>query len=99
MNRFAFIQGPYYPPQFRLGQVMTCEVRDCDCVVTGITDARIPWPKGKPKDRRAVGLIITGDLVRAIQVESNQAVAYWWGVAPATVTAWRRPWGFPGLLL
>jgi hypothetical protein len=55
--------------------------------------AQLPWPyrkKGMPKT-----LILFGDLAKAVRRESNQAVAFWWGVAPQTVTVWRKALGVP----
>lgn len=52
--------------------------------------ARIPWPyafRGRPF------LIVTKELARAVRNESNQAVAYWFGVQQQTVTKWRRALG------
>jgi hypothetical protein len=35
--------------------------------------------------KRARPFILTGDLAKAVRLESNQAVAYWWGVTAWTV--------------
>jgi hypothetical protein len=39
--------GKYRPPRFRIGQRVSCLVRG-EMVITGMTDAPIPWPAGKP---------------------------------------------------
>jgi hypothetical protein len=39
--------------------------------------------------------IVFGELIRAIQSESEIAVAHHWGVTPATVSLWRRALGVP----
>jgi DNA-binding Xre family transcriptional regulator len=40
-------------------------------------------------------MILCGDLVRAIKLESVWAIKHWWGVSRATVTTWRRALGVP----
>jgi hypothetical protein len=98
-DRFKLL-GKYRTPRVRVGRVLTCEARDCDVVVTGFSDSRIPWPKGRVKRRHVHGqelrsggpggLIVFGALAEAVRRESNQAVAYWFGVNPNTVTVWRK---------
>jgi hypothetical protein len=51
-----------------------------------ISHARMPWPI-RAKSR---SLILCGDLVRAVEKEAEQAVAYHWGVTIGTVWKWRR---------
>lgn len=79
--------GDYSPPEIERGDWLFCLLRG-KVQVGGYTDAPIPWPRlfkgGKPVH------ILCGDLVEAIRTESAQAVAYWWGVHPHTVTKWRR---------
>jgi hypothetical protein len=38
--------GKYRTPRFRIGRTVFCEVRG-EMVITGMTDAPIPWPIGK----------------------------------------------------
>ena len=38
-GRFALLDGPYGTPKVRIGEVLTCESRDCDVIVVGYTDA------------------------------------------------------------
>ena len=85
-ERFRLL-GTYPTPRFRYGRKVVCEVRG-EVIVAGMTDAPIPWPIGKRGRGRS--LIVFKGLARAVRQESNQAVAYWWGVDPQTVSKWRR---------
>lgn len=38
---------------------------------------------------------MTEELARALATESNQAIAYWWGVNAHTVSVWRKALGIP----
>jgi hypothetical protein len=83
--------GTYRTPRVRVGRVLLCHVRDCPVVVTGWSAGRIPWPKGRPRGRRGrAGFVVFGALAAAVRRESNQAVAYWFGAPPSTVSKWRR---------
>jgi len=86
-ERFRLL-GKYQTPRFRVGQRVSCKVRG-EMVITGTTDEPIPWPLGLHGRGRHT-LIVYKDLAKAIRRESNQAVAYWWGVDPQTVTKWRK---------
>lgn len=91
----TLIAGPYQTPKVRIGRtVLVDEVRGLD-VVVGLTEARIPWPVGKPKGVRAKSMVVYGGLERAVRRESNHAVCHWWGVTPQTVTKWRKALGVP----
>jgi hypothetical protein len=85
--------GTYRTPRVRLGETIACEARDCDLVVVQISDARIVWPIGRKKGQSGKSLIVFGDLAKAVRTESNQAVCYWWGVTPQTVSKWRKGLG------
>lgn len=87
-NRFKLLRGPYHAPRCLLGRRLYCELRGW-VFVAKMSDARIPWPMCKA-GKRARAFVLTGDLVRAVVRESNQAVCHWWGVTPQTVTAWRK---------
>jgi hypothetical protein len=76
-----------------VGRVLTCEARDCDVIVTGYSDARIPWPKGRQRGSPSSGLVLYGALAEAVRREANQAVAYWFGVSDQTVSKWRKALG------
>jgi len=67
--------------------------RDCDVIVVGCSDGRIPWPLGRRRGSPARGPIVYGGLARALQRESNQAISYWWDVTPGVVSKWRRALG------
>jgi hypothetical protein len=92
-DRFQLLFGPYQAPPCRLGDVVFCDVRG-EVVVKGMSAGRIPWPVtthhrggGKPL------LIVCAGLSEAIRRESNQAVSYWWGLTPQTVTKYRKALG------
>ena len=89
-ERFRLL-GKYRTPRFRRGQRVRCLVRG-EMVITGMTDAPIPWPIGKGYRGRH-SLIVYKDLAKAIRRESNQAISHWWGVDLQTVTRWRRSLG------
>jgi hypothetical protein len=59
-------------------------------VVVALSDAPTPWPLHK-RGRWLVPLLF-GGLVRALRRESEQAVAYWWGIG---VWQWRKALGVP----
>jgi hypothetical protein len=63
-----------------------------EVVITGMTDAPIPWPVGKG-GRGRHSLVVYKGLARAVRRESNQAVARSWGVDPQTVSKWRKALG------
>jgi hypothetical protein len=86
--------GPYDPPRFEYGDVVSDELRG-DVRIIGMTDAPIQWPTGRRLDTKggAGGIVLFAGLVDAVRLESNQAVAHWWGVTGQTVTKWRRTLG------
>jgi hypothetical protein len=87
-DRFRLLFGPYRMPRCRVGRKLFCEVRGW-VTVRGLSDNPIPWPQTRGKRGRPF-LILCGDLVKAVRRESNQAVAYHWGVTPQTVSGWRK---------
>ncbi len=87
-DRYRLHHGPYAPPSCRVGDKLPCEYRGREVVVGGITEAPIQWPYRKGVGRPSC--IVCGDLIRAVQAESEIAVAHHWGVSPATVKNWRR---------
>ena len=96
-DRFRLHFGPYATPLVRVGRVVACEFRDAASVVTGLSDAPIPWPVGLKSTQRGgrAGRLVFGDLAAAVRRESVEAVARWWGVAPSVVSKWRTALGVP----
>jgi NUMOD3 motif len=92
VDRFKLL-GRYRTPRVRAGNVLSCEFRDCDVIVTGYTAARIPWPVGRRRGSGSRTLVVFGALAEAIRCESNLAVSYWFGVLPGLVSAWRKALG------
>jgi hypothetical protein len=80
--------GRYRTPRFRYGDVVTCEMRS-DMKIVGLSNARIPWPKGRT-GKRSQALILYGALANAVRRESAVAVAYWFGGGKFTVWRWRK---------
>jgi hypothetical protein len=94
-DRFKLLNGPYSPPyRCGTGRRLFCEIRGW-VMVHGFSDGRIPWPFTRIGAGGRGSLIVCGDLLRAVLRESNQSVAYWWGVAPGTVSAWRKALDVP----
>ena len=87
----ALIAGPYAPPKCKAGRPLACRLRG-DVIVAGLTDAPIAWPytAGVGGQRK---LILCGDLERAVQTESVQALCHHWGVSRWLVQDWRRALG------
>lgn len=90
-GRFKLLYGPYRMPRCRLGGTLRCAVRG-DVLVKGISDAPIPWPMTRLKRGRLLH-VLCGGLIEAICCESEQAVAYHWGVSVSTVWKWRKALG------
>jgi hypothetical protein len=44
-ERVRLLHGPYRTPKLRPGDRTTCLLRDCEVVVTSISDVPIPWPR------------------------------------------------------
>jgi len=89
------LHGPYLPPRLQIGARTYCLLRDCLCVVTSWTDARIPWPRCRALDARGggSGLLLDEELARAVRCESASAIAYWWRVHEGVVWRWRKALG------
>jgi transposase-like protein len=88
---FTLHFGPYRTPRCRIGTTLECEARGRTVVVAGISDAAIQWPYAKRRGNRS--LILCGDLIKAVALESETAVAHHWGVSASTVYTWRRALG------
>jgi len=87
-KRFQLLYGPYVAPQCTLGDKLRCEYLGQEVTVKGMTDAPIRWPCAR-RNRNA-SPTLCGDLIRAVQVESEIAVAYHWRVGRSVVWKWRR---------
>ena len=90
-DRFKLYFGPYQTPRFKYGKKVWCEYRGWVKIV-GLSDGKIQWPIGRPMTEKPGrdSLIIYQGLKRAIERESRQGVAHWWGVSKETVRRWRR---------
>ncbi|HLI56419.1 MAG TPA: hypothetical protein VKY26_05225 [Actinomycetota bacterium] len=88
------VAGPYAPPRrrYRTGQAAECAVRG-EVVVTGISDAPIPWPLGRYATAVKSSPVVCDGLVDAIRTEAVEAIAHHWGVSRWTVRRWRRALG------
>src|SRR5262249_57319537 len=76
--------GPYRPPPLRRGDRAFCHFRDCQVLITGWSDARIPWPRCRAIGiRGGSGLLVDDELARALRNQSAAAGPDWWG-APVT---------------
>jgi hypothetical protein len=88
------LHGPYKTPRLRVRDRAFCVLRDCDVVITSISDARIPWPRCRAVDARGgSGLWLGGDLAKAVKCESAAAVKYWWRLSRAAVWHMRKALG------
>ena len=87
-ERFKLLYGPYAVPKCALGDKLPCEYRGQEVTVKGMSDAPIQWPC--TRRNRNASPILCGDLIRAVRTESEQAVAYHWGVNLNVVWRWRR---------
>lgn len=85
------IGGPYSAPPGGAGDSLTCRIRG-RVAIAGHSTAPIPWPFTFASSSRPT-FIFCGDLVRAVETESREAVAHWWGVSLETVRLWRRALG------
>jgi hypothetical protein len=68
-------------------------------VITGWSDAPIPWPRCRALDGRGggSGLLVDEELARAVRCESVLAIRYWWGASANAVWRWRQALGIRGL--
>jgi hypothetical protein len=69
--------------------------RDAEVVVTGWSDAAIPWPRCRALDSPGggSGLLVDEVLAWAVRHESAAAVMQWWRASQSAVKNWRRALG------
>lgn len=89
INRNELLFGPYLAPRVQRGGFLTCEKLGRAVCVAGFSDAPIVWPC-RWVSARSKSLILCGDLIRAVRLESEVAVCLHWGVSESTVLMWRR---------
>jgi len=92
----ALLHGPYRAPALRRGDRAFCLLRDCAVVVTGWSDAPIPWPRCRGLEGTrggGSGLLLDEELARAVRCESAAAIRHWWGVGEGAVWRWRKALG------
>ena len=89
----TLIGGSYIAPACEPGSTLVCSLKGRQRV-GGLTEAPIPWPYSA---ERAGGsgrsLIVCDDLIKAVQVESVQAICHHWGVGRKVVGEWRKALG------
>lgn len=77
-------------PSFRIGDRVQCLARE-ELIITGLHDARIPWPAGNQSPKaRPRSIVLYADLAQAVRTESEVAVAHWFGVGLFTDWKWRK---------
>jgi hypothetical protein len=97
-EKVKLLHGPYVAPPLKRGDKATCLLRDCDVIITGMSSGRIPWPRCRAIGKRGgSGLLLAGDLERAVRCESAAAICYWWGVTEGVVWRWRLALDASGL--
>lgn len=84
------IGGPYRQPKYRIGDFLRCERWGEDVEIVGVSDGRISWPVCMPKRCGKRSLVLTGDLVRAIETESAAAIMHHFGIGESTVILFRK---------
>lgn len=82
--------GPYRAPNVRAGDRITCRLRG-PIVVDGFTSGPSPWPWSYNRGQRS--LILCGDLVNAVELETIATIQRRWGVSRQLVKRWRRALG------
>lgn len=90
-ERFRLQFGPYEPPRIPRNYRLLCAMRGYLKVSPTWSDGLIAWPQ-----RWQTGsIILCGDLVRAVKMESVEAICYHWGVCRNVVQNWRHALGVP----
>jgi hypothetical protein len=91
-DRVKLLRGPYRAPRLRVGDQAACRLRG-EVVVTGWSDAPTPSPRCRAFGTHGggSGLLLAGDLARAVRQESARAPASpgWTATrAPSSSTTW-----------
>lgn len=89
---WPLLYGPYHSPAVGIGDTVQCAVHGITTVAEW-GEGTIPQPLGCGRCRR--GVIVMGDLERALRVESASAIASHWGVSRKWVREHRRALGIP----
>lgn len=84
--------APYRPPSCGVGAWLDDAIVGRVQVGGGST-APLSWPVRRTGGKPAV--IVTPDLVRALETESAKAIAFWWGIHKDCVRRWRRALKLP----
>ena len=90
-ERFSLQFGPYAAPKVPRNNRLFCELRGYLKVSPSWSDGPIPWPQRF----RTGSIILCGDLVRALKMESVEAICFHWGVCRNVVQNWRHTLGVP----
>jgi hypothetical protein len=89
-ERVRLLHGPYLAPPLKRGDRATCLLRDGDVIIASVSAGRIPLPRCRALGKRGgSGLLLAGDLDRAVRCESAAALCYWLGVTEGVVWRWR----------
>jgi len=94
-DHIRLLHGPYSAPSLRRGDQANCLYRECTVVITGWSDARIPWPRCRVLGGHGggSGLLVNEELARAVRCESVLVIRYWWGASEMAVWRWRQALG------
>jgi hypothetical protein len=85
VGHFQLLFGPYAPPRVPRNGRLVCEMRGL-LRVGSWSDGPISWPR----HYQTGSIILFGDLVRAVETESVEAVSHHWGVCRNVVQKWRQ---------
>ncbi len=95
-QRYRLLYGPYEPPLVKRGFLV--DALRGKVPFGTFSNALISWPKARRRGRGGSGgLVLCGDLLRALQTESCPAICHYWGVSRATVGNWRRALQMKGI--
>jgi hypothetical protein len=94
-DRAKLLFGLYPAPPLKRGDRAECLFRDAAVVITGWSDAPIPWPRCRTLDSPGggSGLLVDKVLAWAVRHESAAAITFGWGASSTAVGHWRRALG------